>query len=155
MQIKHSSRLRRPRVLLLIPVLLAIACGSSSTAVVTEEDREAALLVVEWNLYYAEAEDMSGYMGTLHENSPGRSTTRDLMQTAFDDFDLSYEIVASEIVSISGDSAQVSVVQITRKKGGSLPFRNNRLTAIHNLRRDAEGRWKIYSSDISDVEYLN
>ncbi len=154
MRLSNPNRPRHLAWLLLVPVLLAIACGSSSAAV-SVEDRQAALLTVEWNLYYAEAEDMAGYMDTLHEESPGRGTTRELMQTAFDDYNLSYEIVESEIVSISDDSARVRVVQITRKKSGNLPFRDNRLTAVHTLRRGADGSWKIYSSDFSDIEYLN
>lgn len=146
---------QRPAILLLIPIFLSIACAGSTAAAVSEEEREAALLVVEWNLYYAEAEDMAGYMGTLHEDSPARGTTRELMQTAFDDYNLSYDLVESEIVSISADSARVRVVQITRKRSGNLPFRDNRLTAIHTLRRGADGSWKIFSSDFSDIEYLN
>lgn len=53
--------------------------------------------------------------------------------------------------------ARVKVVQVTRAKGGSPRFLDNRVTVVHTLHKyptDAKPEWKIYKSDIRAVDIL-
>jgi len=53
--------------------------------------------------------------------------------------------------------AKVKVVQVTRSKGDSSNFLDNRITVVHTLHKypmDAKPEWKIYSSKITNVEIL-
>jgi hypothetical protein len=136
-------------------LLLSGACNFAVDTEVTEEDREQVVNVIKWNLYYAQVEDLAGYMRTIHNDSPARADTHTAMQKIFLDFNLSYYLVHYEIVSISVESADIRVTQDTRKVSGDLPFRDNRLTAVHTLRKTDDGKWKIYYSEMEDVQYLN
>jgi ketosteroid isomerase-like protein len=94
-------------------------------------------------------------MRTIHDDSPAKADTHTAMQKIFSDFNLAYYLVQYEIISISVESADIRVTQDTRKVSGDLPFRDNRLTAVHTLRRTADGKWKIYYSEMEDVQFLN
>lgn len=128
------------------------ACGPA----VSEEERAEVFTLIEWNLYYARIEDLNGYMWTLHPESPVYAETEAQMKILFSEYDLAYNIEEWEIQSINSQSAKVRVVQTTRKITGADPFRDNRLEAVHTLRKDSEGAWKIYSTQIreSSLEYL-
>ena len=145
-----------PRLLSLALVLLLLtaACDLAGSQV-TEEDKERAINVIKWNLYYAQAEDLAGYMRTFHDDSPGRAKTLSAMQLAFNEFNLSYSLVDYQILSITQDTIDIRVIQDTRKISGDLPFNDNRLTTVHTLKKTADGKWKIYSSDFEDVQFLN
>lgn len=150
-------RLKRKEIMIPLIVLLIalLACGSSSDSApaVTEADQEAAINVVKWNLYYLEAEDINGAMNTIHEDAPGRAETQSMTLDMFNRFDLGYELLENELLSINSDTAKVRVKQLTWKQAGDEPFRTNRLTAVHTLKKSADGNWRIYSSDVENVEY--
>lgn len=154
-----TKRSPLPRFLSLAMVftllILSSACDIVGGTQVTEEDKEQAINVVKWNLYYAQVEDLAGYMRTIHDDSPARADTLSVMQMIFNEFNLSYQIVTYQILSISKDSADVRVVLDTRKVSGELPFRDNRLTTVHTLKKSEDGKWKIYYSEMEDVQYLN
>lgn len=141
--------------LAILLLLLTSSCNGNDDPIVTDEDRTQVINVIKWNLYYAQTEDLAGYMRTIHDESPGRTDTRSAMQKIFNDFNLSYQLVYYEIVSITPDSADIRVTQDTRKVSGELPFRDNRLTAVHTLKKTEDGKWKIYYSEVEDVQYLN
>lgn len=135
-------------------VMLILLTGCSDSKPATEADRAAVYDVIELNAYYLAVENLDGVMWTIHEDFPGKGESKVLTQTMFDMFDLSYSIVDWEIESINSDTAKVRVVQITRKKAGAEPFRDNQIEAVHTLKKNAEGEWKIYSTDLGDIEYL-
>ena len=142
---------------LLIPILLALAlavAGCSSGGDVPEEVANEILSIVRWNLTYATDENLNGYMWTIHPDAPAYANTRSLMRTAMDDFDLTYQLLDSELISFSGDTARVRVIQLTRSNGPEPNFRDNQLEAVHTLKLGDDGKWKIYSSSFSDIEYL-
>jgi ABC-type glycerol-3-phosphate transport system substrate-binding protein len=139
--------------LALIVLLVSAACSAGSAG--TEEDKDQVVNVIKWNLYYAQAEDLSGYMRTIHADSPARVDTQNAMKMIFREFTLSYQLVDYEIISISNNSADIRVTQDTLKVAGELPFRDNRLTAIHTLKKSDDGKWKIYHSEMEDVHYYN
>jgi hypothetical protein len=139
--------------LLLFIALLACSSSSESAPEITDADREAVVNVVQWNLYYLEVEDINGAMNTIHEDAPGRMETQNTTLEMFNRFDLGYELLENELVSIDSDTAKVRVKQLTWKKAGDEPFRTNRITAVHTLKKSADGNWRIYSSSVDDVEY--
>lgn len=151
------STFKRGEILLpiLLVVVALIACSSSSggSAEITEADKEAAINVVKWNLYYLESEDLNGAMNTLHEDFPWRDENQAEMMKAFSTFDLGYELLETELVSIDEETAKVRVKQLTWKKAGEQPFQTNRITAVHTLKKSADGNWRIFGTEIEDVEY--
>jgi ketosteroid isomerase-like protein len=132
-------------------LVLLTSCASP----VSEEEKDAALNMIDWNLYYLSIEDLNGVMWTIHEDSPGRADTMSMTQMMFDEFSIAYDVIESELQSIDANTAKVRVIQVTRKISGEQPFRDNRLEAIHTLRKSKDGNWKIYSSEVMNVEYLN
>jgi hypothetical protein len=133
---------------------LALLSSCASPAVL-EDEKAAALNMIDWNVYYLSIEDLNGVMWTIHEDSPGWADTRSMTQMMFEEFSLSYDIIESELQSIDANTAKIRVVQITRKISGEQPFRDNRLEAIHTLKKSEDGNWKIYGSEVQDVEYFN
>ena len=149
---------RAVRFLLLACALLipTLACASSSEEV-SDEEKAAVLNVIEWNLYYLSTEDLQGAMNTIHDDSPGRDDMWSLTQDMMRNYDIKYTILETEILSIDEDTAQVRVVQVTRKISGELPFRDNQLEMVHTLKKTADGEWKIYSTSPNEdsLEYLD
>ncbi len=137
--------------------IFIIAAGvSACSSGVSEEEKAEVYNLIEWNLYYARTEDLNGYMWTLHPDSPVYAETESQMAFLFREYDLVYNIEEWEILSINSDSARVRVLQTTVKVAGPDPFRDNRLEAIHTLRKDADGAWKLYTTEIraDSLEYL-
>jgi ketosteroid isomerase-like protein len=145
-------------ILLVAGVLLIsiLACSGSSQEV-SEEEKAAALNVIEWNLYYLGTENLQGAMNTIHDEAPGRDEMWQTHQDIFANFNIQYVILESEILSIDSNTARVRVVQVTRKLSGDLPFRDNQAEAIHTLKKSADGEWKLWASEIVDgsVKYLD
>ncbi len=152
---KTSQATSRYRIAItLIGLLLITSCGTPAEPA-TEADYAAVYEIVELNAYYLATENIDGVMWTLHENAPGLDQNRAITLEAFDMYDLSYSIVDWEIEEIDSQTAKIRVVQITRKVRGDEPFRDNQLEAVHTLKKDSEGNWKLYSSEFENVEYLN
>jgi hypothetical protein len=148
----RSQRIRF-KIVLFVSIFLMSACGLG----ISEEERNEVFSLIEWNLYYARTEDLNGYMWTIHPDSPVYSETEPQMAMLFREYDLAYSIEEWEIISINSQSARVRVVQTTRRVSGAEPFRDNLVEAIHTLRKDAEGEWKIYSTEIREdsLEFLD
>ena len=49
--------------------------------------------------------------------------------------------------------AKIEFVQITSKLKGP-EFKNNKATGVHTLKKDGDS-WKIYSTEMTDVQFLN
>lgn len=147
----HKQQLSYLIFVVLIATLL-LSCGTR----ISEEERNEVYGLIEWNLYYARTEDLNGYMWTIHPDSPVYSETEAQMAALFREYDLAYNIDEWEILSVSPESARVRVVQTTMRLAGADPFRDNRLEAVHTLRKNHEGEWKLYSTEIreSSLEFL-
>lgn len=140
-------------MLIILFSLMAAGCGTSGP---TEEEKTEIQHLLEWNLYFAHTRDLNGYMGTLHPDSPLYSQTAATMRDLFTvDATIQYELVSFDIISFEAASAEVRVVQITRKVGGTALFRDNRIVVVHTLRRGEDGTWRIYDSEVEEVEYLS
>lgn len=132
-------------------LLVLVACNPLGP----NKDEAELLEVIRTNTEYLEAEDVEGYMSTLHPGSPLFEQTRGTLVFMFENFDLDYSIEDTDVLSIDDDFATVRVVQTTRKVSGSEPFRNNRIIAVHTFMRDEQGDWKIAETAFQEIEYLD
>ena len=104
------------------------------------------------NAQTLEDEDLSGYMSTIHPDSPAYGTTEDVISELFDMYKLKYDVKSVKVLSIDGDEARVRVRMITSKISGP-EFADNDLTAVHVLKKDG-GKWKIYETKIESIDYV-
>lgn len=98
-------------------------------------------------------ENIEAYMSTIDPRSPGFEVTKNIQLQAFSQYDLKYVMNQFDVISLSSNTAVIRVDQTTTKIRGP-QFRNNRLVSIHNLKK-SNGQWKMFSSQIQKVEYLN
>ncbi|MBD3263875.1 MAG: hypothetical protein GF375_02085 [Candidatus Omnitrophica bacterium] len=118
-----------------------------------ETNEEEIFRVVYDNLAAMEEENLVDYMDTISEDSPGYNTTKQQLLILFNNYDLDYEIESIELLESSANEAKVKVIQSTRKIEGP-EFRNNKIVGIHTLEK-TDGGWKIYSTEIRNIEYLD
>lgn len=131
-------------------VIVALFCNPGC---LNTTDEEAAIepLIMK-NAQTLEDEDLSGYMSTIHPDSPAYDTTEDLIAELFDMYKLTYDVKSVKVLSIDGNEARVRVRMITSKISGP-EFGDNDLTAVHVLKQDG-GKWKIYESIIESIDYV-
>ena len=123
--------------------------------VVADVDSEKAAIqsVVILNLKALNEEDIEAYMATIDPSSPGFEITRSALLQSFSIYDLKYVMNKFDFVSISSNTAVVMVDQTTTKIRGP-QFKNNRVVLIHNFNKSNE-KWKMFSTEIKKIEYLN
>lgn len=115
-------------------------------------DITAIVAAIYANVHGMIIEDIDLTMSTLHQDNPGFSGTRELIQKIFDYYDLHYEIRGIELLQYTPEMAVVQVVQRTMKASGP-DFINNESVVLHTLKKD--GRvWKIYGSAAKQITAL-
>jgi len=138
-------------------LLLTIFCGVILVAGCDQEEEdvdheEAIKEVVEANLEATENEDIEGIKETMHEESPEYDdAAMEEMELLFEQFDLEYELEIIEVTQ-ENDEATVEFEQETRAEENT-EFEDNLLKGFHELRKQ-EGEWKIYQTQVMDVEPL-
>lgn len=136
-------------LILMMAALIAGGCAQQETAVSDDE----SLAAVRANIKAAQEEDLEAYLATIHPESPSYQQTRELVGRLFNDFDLSYELIELKLLAKTEDEARVEFVQKTRKLRGP-EFQDNQVVGVHLLKK-SDGRWKIMSTEIKKVEYLD
>jgi len=116
-------------------------------------DEEQLKAVIALNAKALEDENFEKYNLTISIPASNINATKETLEKLFKDYDLRYLIESVEILSVSSDEAKVKVVQITTKLNGPA-FKDNKVTAINYLKK-ISGKWKIYKTDLMNVEYLN
>lgn len=129
---------------LLLSAFLLITCSEKKYS--TPES------VIYANAKYMTEENLSGVMNTIHSASPAISATEHLVKELFEMYDLEYKVESVVIIEEMEDEAKVRFVQRTTKLNGP-EFRNNRLTGIHQLKKE-NGSWKIYNTISEKVDSL-
>ena len=130
-----------------IPVIVLtcafmFGCGNSTKSELKK--------IVEQNLKAAQEEKLDLYLADLDDSIA--VATRPVMQKIFAAYDLSYKLVSFKLLSSTDTTAQVEIVQETRKVKGP-DFRDNRSTAIHTFKKGPKG-WKFVASKITEVKML-
>jgi len=109
--------------------------------------------VIEANAKHMNEENFDAVMNTIHKDVPAFPATESMIKQLFDRYDLEYKIVGMKVSEENDTEAKVEFVQITNKLKGP-EFKNNKATGIHTLKKDGDS-WKIYSTKMTDVQFLN
>ena len=141
---------------LLVGTFLA-GCGGEERkkgrdAKATLEDDEITA-VLERNMVAANQEDIDEYMATIHTQSPLYVSTSNMATELWRMYDLEIELRNLKVISRTERKARVKFTLTTRKIRGP-SFADNKVDGIHVMRKE-DGAWKIYQSEMNDVEYLN
>lgn len=133
-------------LLLVFPIFIFFSCSNS-------EDYYTPESVVEANAKYMNEEKFDEAMNTIDKDSPAYSATESMLQQLFNRYDLNYKIESMKVISETDTDAKIEFVQVTTKINGP-EFKNNRATGIHTLKKVGDS-WKIYSTEMKDVKFLN
>jgi len=135
---------------LILMMAALIAGGCAQQEAVSEDESLAA---VRANIKAAQEEDLEAYLATIHPESPSYQQTKKLVRRLFENCDLSGELLELKLLAKTEDEARVEFVQKTRKLRGP-EFQDNQVFGVHLLKK-SDGRWKIMSTEIKKVEYLD
>lgn len=116
-------------------------------------DKEAIKSVLILQFKALNEENLEAYMATIDPNAPAFKLTRDMTIKVFLNSDLKYVMNEYDVVNISSNTAKIRVVQTTTKIRAA-QFRNNRMVLIHNFTK-SNGIWKMFSTDVEKIEFLN
>ena len=134
-------------VLILAGSFTFTACKSPSP------EEQEVIAVVKENLQTFEKEDFEAHMKTIHEESAIYEQTKNTVKLIMNQYDLKFELEDVEVLELAADEAQVRYVQTTKKIDGP-EFKNNRVKGVHTLKK-FNGDWKLFSSAIENIEYLD
>ena len=134
--------------LLVLVTLLLITYNCSS-----EKKYETPESLIKANAAYMNEENLEGVMTTVHPKSPSYPATESMAKQIFERYDLNYKIENIKVLVQNDKEAKVEFTQVTTKIKGT-DFKNNKATGIHTLRKDG-GSWKVYSTEMTNVEFLN
>ena len=137
-------------VISLAAILVAIAASGCAHRTVIEGDPKS---IVYENIKAMENEDLDRAMATIDEESESYAQTKKLAQLLFEKYDLKYELDSVRVIGQTESEAKVECIQITRKVSGPT-FRDNKIDIVHRL-RNTDGIWRIYSSQVNKIDYLN
>lgn len=132
--------------ILTVSLLTLFACSSG-------EDYYTPESVIEANAKYMNEEKFDEAMNTIHKESPAYPATESMLKQLFERYDLNYKVVSMKVTEETNVEAKIEFVQITSKLTGP-EFKNNKATGIHTLKKDGDS-WKIYSTEMTDVQFLN
>lgn len=167
----EKQRNRLPRslvigliVIILIGLLIAAASlsgyslpqlnnlASTSAKTISSEDESAIISAIYENIAANNAENIDRYMATIHTQSRDFDSTREKIETLYQNYDLVATIRGVEIVQYSQTEARVSFILETRKQGGP-DFRDNRISGTFILRPE-NGQWKLFDQIVTKIQYF-
>lgn len=132
--------------LVLVVILTLFACSSKKEYKTPES-------LIEANAAYMNDEDLEAVMTTVDPKSPSYDGVEAMAKQIFERYDLNYKIENIKVLEQNDKEAKVEFTQVTTKIKGP-DFKNNKTTGIHTLRKDGDS-WKIYSTEMTNVEFLN
>lgn len=142
------SMMNRIKVVIsiLFSSLIFISCSS-------REDYYTPESVIEANLKYMNEEKYDEALNTIHKDSPSYPASETMIKQLFERYDLNYKIVSMKVLEDNDAEARIEFVQLTTKINGP-EFKNNKATGIHTLKKDGDS-WKIYSTEMTDIQPIN
>lgn len=138
------------KALLSLVLAGAVVCGP-----VAAGDREEVGAVYASHIQGMKDKNLAQVIDTLHPQSPAYGQAKAGVAQTMINFDLAYKILTFDLVGVTGDFAVIRVKLETRKIGGEAKFEDNVLDSLQVFRRAADGKWKIWSSCVLDVQPLN
>lgn len=122
-------------------------------AVVGEQDKKDILAVINANIDYLEKEDLVGFKTTMDPSAPGADVTLQTLPMIFEQYDFDYNITKTTIVEVSEKEAYVYMEQTTKMIAGPQP-QDAKATVVTKVTKTADGKWKVYSTEIITYEPL-
>jgi hypothetical protein len=98
-------------------------------------------------------ENRQAYMATIHPDSPAYLPTADMQAKLMEIYDVRSTLEDISVVSTSEDEVKIYAVEIVEKISGPA-FRSNQTEVIHTFKK-YQGEWKIYESQVINIEYLD
>jgi len=135
------------KILVLFSIILISYSCSSEKEYKTPED------LINANADYMNEEDLEAVMTTVHPKSPSYEGTEAMAKQIFELYDLNFKIESIKVLEQNDKEAKVEFTQVTTKITGN-DFKNNKATGIHTLRKDGNS-WKVYSTEMTNVEFLD
>ena len=109
--------------------------------------------IVYENVKAMEDEDLDRVMATIDDENENYEGTKNMARQLFKMYNLKYTLDSVQVMGETESEAKVRCLQTTTKLSGPA-FRDNRIDIVHRLRK-IDGYWKIYSSQVNHLEYLN
>ena len=106
------------------------------------------------NLTALEEEDIDLFMEGLHPQSEAYENSKESALNLLELYDVDMNLDSYNILTESDEEIVVAYTQTTKRIGGNDDFKDNKITGRHTLRKDS-GVWKIYSTTVLDVVYLD
>ncbi len=138
------------KILCLLSITMLFLAGCSSNK---SNEEQAIKDVIIKNTEARNAEDMEAYAETMDKDNDNFDRMEEMMNTIFKTYDLHYQVKDIKILEIKDNEAKVQFVQITKKEKGPT-FRDTKVTGTQTLHKK-DGKWKIYDTQITKVDYLN
>ncbi len=120
---------------------------------VFSEVKDEVISLIKKNIKTAQEENLEGNLETIDSNSPSNERTKELLEYMFNTYDLNYEVKDFNLLEVADDMAKIRYTQTTTKVSGP-EFRDNKVDIVTILKKTDLG-WKIYSSKINSIEYLD
>ncbi|MFO5526504.1 MAG: protein kinase domain-containing protein [Cuspidothrix sp.] len=161
---KDTSKILQPQVSQPVEVSQPTEIQENNSELVTpspkiqetyvDNNQEAEIKAVfAQNIIGLNEKNLAVAMSAIDEATPDYEATRNMTQKLFNTYDLKIEINTFEVIEISNNYAKVRITQTTTKIAGPA-FRDNILLATNTLRK-SNGQWKIISTTVDDIKYLN
>ncbi len=138
------------QIALLIVLALLPGCGRDSIKAAAAS--EPIFAVVRAQTKALNRRDANAALAVMHPEAPGLARTRETTEHFVETYDLIYMLQNLSLESVNENEAKVRFTQVTQRAAGP-PFRNNRVTGIHTLRKFGEA-WKLYGTQVISIDYL-
>lgn len=149
-ELKKESKMKYlPLFVLMICTFFMSGCGKSEQPIDSATEAELKN-IIQRNLKGNQEENME--MALMDLDDGLKSGTETVMKDLFAKYDLSYKLVSFKVLHFYGDTAEVEVVQETRKISGP-DFADNVITAVHTLKKRPSG-WKFTASKITSFKKI-
>lgn len=107
------------------------------------------------NLEFAQNEDFENYLSTLASEIRENEDNIEQVRSLFENFDLEYEILNFEVLSIEEDHAVVKVVQktVATYVAEGWEFTDSIVTAQHTFIKEEDG-YKFFTTEVLSTEVV-
>ncbi|MFP6854311.1 MAG: hypothetical protein VB980_00900 [Opitutales bacterium] len=119
---------------------------------ISPEVENALRFAIRENLKAWNDKSLNMLRSTTHSESPLLETSDLMARYIFDRYKLKYTPTKVTVLSAEEDEAEVEVHQTTELVEGP-SFRNNRSVVVHTLKKE-NGKWKLWSSEIKLLQFL-
>jgi hypothetical protein len=122
-------------------------------AEVTAELKAELKTLLETQHEATEKGSLEDVLATIDESSPAYQQSAQVYEFMLNTYTLSLELEVFTVLEVSENEAHVYAVETLKKLEGP-NFQDYRAKSVHTLKKNAEGEWKLYQSEMIHVEPL-